>query len=255
LTIVESYSRNLFERLAACHQIAMLLVSEHRAWHWELINSRQRDPRIFKPDNIIFACRAVWSNASKGHVSKLEFSFTGPWQIISSADGGLYNIEHCHCPTWWMKKHTADLTPYPAELIPFKPINGPDSQYSQLHKAIDPHPFKEAGISGFLPLQPFKVPVKLLNGGNHTDFWWLTLSELNNNVDEFPWSSDKECCKYFADDLPFSPDVMYTGPPWEPPMLPLVPEQSTPSITSLAPLIILSPDKLFFISHSIGGSC
>jgi hypothetical protein len=47
---------------------------------------------------------------------------------------------------------------------------------------------------------------------------------------------------------------MYTGPPPEPPVLPLVPEQSTPSITSLAPLIISSPDKLFFISHSIGGS-
>ncbi len=47
---------------------------------------------------------------------------------------------------------------------------------------------------------------------------------------------------------------MYTGPPPEPLVTPLVPEQSTPSITSLAPLIILSPDKRFFISHSIGGS-
>ncbi len=47
---------------------------------------------------------------------------------------------------------------------------------------------------------------------------------------------------------------MYTGPPPEPPVLPLAPEQFTPSITSLAPLVILSPDKLFFISHSIGGS-
>jgi hypothetical protein len=49
---------------------------------------------------------------------------------------------------------------------------------------------------------------------------------------------------------------MYTGPPPEqPPVSPLVPKQSTPSIMSLATLIISSPDKLFFISHSIGGSC
>jgi hypothetical protein len=106
----------------------MLLVSEHRAWHSELINSRQCNPRIYKPDDIIFACRAVWSSASKGCVGKLEFSFTGPWCIIGFADGGSYNIEHCHHPNRQMKKHAADLTPYPAELIPFKPINGPDTQ-------------------------------------------------------------------------------------------------------------------------------
>jgi hypothetical protein len=153
-----------------------------------------------------------------------------------------------------MKKHVADLTPYPAELIPFEPINGPDTKYSQLYKAIEPHPFKEADISGFLPPQPFKVPAKFLNVSNHTDFWWPTLLELNNDVDEFPWSRKEERRKYFEDDTPFCPDIMYTGPPLKPPVSPLVPEQSTPSITSLAPLIISSPDQLFFILHSIGGS-
>ncbi len=48
---------------------------------------------------------------------------------------------------------------------------------------------------------------------------------------------------------------MYTAPPPpEPPVLPHAPEHSTPSITSLVPLIISSPDSLLFISHSIGGS-
>jgi hypothetical protein len=70
----------------------------------------------------------------------------------------------------------------------------------------------------------------------------------------FLWSSDEERQKYFEDDTPFCPDFMYTGPPPEPPVLQLVPECSTPSITPLAPLIISSSDKLFFISHSIGGS-
>jgi hypothetical protein len=65
----------------------------------------------------------------------------------------------------------------------------------------------------------------------------------------------KDGASIFEDDTPFCPDVMYTGPPPEPTVSPLDPEQSTPSITSLAPLIVLSPDKLFFISHSIGGSC
>ncbi len=67
-------------------------------------------------------------------MGKLEFSFTGPWQVIGSADGGSYNIEHCHHPTWRMKKHAADLTPYPVEHISFKPVNGPNTQSSQGHQ-------------------------------------------------------------------------------------------------------------------------
>ncbi len=54
-----------------------------------------------------------------------------------------------------------------------------------------------------------------------------------------------------SDDDPISPPIMYNGPP---PLLPLAskPEPSTPRITTLAPLIILSTDKLFFIAHKIG---
>jgi hypothetical protein len=78
-TTIESYSHDLSERPAVCHKIAILLVSEHCAWHRELINSRQHDPRIYKPNDIAFARRAVRSNASKGYVGKLEFVFTGPW--------------------------------------------------------------------------------------------------------------------------------------------------------------------------------
>ncbi len=231
----------------------MLLVSKHRAWHCELINSRWCDPRVYTPDDIVFACCADWSDALKGCVGKLKFSFTGPWRVLGSAVGGSYNIEHCYHPTQRMKKHTADLAPYLAELIPFKPIDGPDTQYSQLHKVINPHLFKEAGISGFLPPQPFRVPAKFINVSNYTDFWWPTISELNDDIKEFPWSSDEECRQYFEDDTPFCPSIMYTGAPPEPPVLPHVPEHSTPSITSLAPLIISSSDKLFFLSHSIGG--
>ena len=54
-----------------------------------------------------------------------------------------------------------------------------------------------------------------------------------------------------SDNDPISPPVMYNDPP---PLLPLAskPEPSTPTITTLAPLIISSTDKLFFIAHKIG---
>ncbi len=54
-----------------------------------------------------------------------------------------------------------------------------------------------------------------------------------------------------SDDDPISPPVMYNGPP---PLLPIAskPEPSAPTIATLAPLIISSSDKLFFIAHKIG---
>ena len=55
------------------------------------------------------------------------------------------------------------------------------------------------------------------------------------------------------DDPPFSPAVMYNGPPPGPPLTdgtPIAP----PPITILAPKIISSKDKLFFIAHKLGNS-
>ena len=43
---VESYSKQLANRLSACREIAELLVREHCEWHRALINSRRQDPRV-----------------------------------------------------------------------------------------------------------------------------------------------------------------------------------------------------------------
>jgi hypothetical protein len=74
-----------------------------------------------------FAHRATRLDASKGRIGKLEYKFTGPWQIIESLKGASYAIEHCLTPTWKEKKHASDLTLYPSELIPFEPVNGTDT--------------------------------------------------------------------------------------------------------------------------------
>jgi hypothetical protein len=43
--------------------------------------------------NVVFARRAVRSDASRGHVDKLSFSFTGPWGVVASLSGASYEIE------------------------------------------------------------------------------------------------------------------------------------------------------------------
>jgi hypothetical protein len=247
---VESYSKDLAERLGACRKIAMLLVGEQCEWHQELVNSCRWDPHIYFPGDIVFAHHTTCSDAARGWIGKLEYAFTGPWQILEALHGGLYSIEHCHNKKQRDKKHATDLTPYPQELIPFAPINGADTGYGQLHKPIGEHPFKEAGIKGFTPPSPFQVPTGYLDVGVG-DFHWPMLAELNNKLDSFPWRDDKERRLMLSNDVSFYPPVMYTGPPLSPPTMPCH-EDTPPTITTLSPLIISSSDKLFFILSKIG---
>ncbi len=162
LSSVESYSRDLAICLTAFCEVAQLLVHEHQAYHRKLIDSRRPDPCIYSIGKIVFAQRAVRSDVSKEHIDKLIYPFTGPWRITASHKGTSYELEHCSLPNKKMKKHASDLSPYPLELVPCEPINGPDNQYSQLHKPITANPYKEVGIKGFTPPTPFKATSQFL---------------------------------------------------------------------------------------------
>ena len=77
---VASYSRDLAERLAACHEIA-------GCWHRELINARRPNPRTYSVNDIVFARRATRSDSKRGKVDKLIHPFTGPWRVTQSLSG------------------------------------------------------------------------------------------------------------------------------------------------------------------------
>ncbi len=94
-------------------------------------------------------------------VDKLQFAFTGPWCVTALLKGASYKLEHCHKAGQKEKKHVSDLSPYPPELIPFQPVDGADLQYGQPCKTISAYPFKEAGIKGFSPIQPYQVATNL----------------------------------------------------------------------------------------------
>jgi hypothetical protein len=95
------------------------------------------------------------------------------------------------------KKHASNLSPYPLELIPFQPLDGSDTWYGQLHKPITAHPFKEAGINGFNPIQPFKISANFLTTAKFLEFHWSSLSELNDVLFPFHWLSEEECIIIF----------------------------------------------------------
>ncbi len=192
LATVDTYSKQLAECLTACRNIAMLLVREQSEWHLALINSHQQDPCVYLPGDIVFACRATRSDAAHGHVGKLEYAFTDPWRVKASLHGRSYLLENCHNVARTEKKHAANLALYPPEMIPFEPVSGADTRYGKLYKPIREHPFKEAGIKGFIPPSPFQVPANFLDIGDFKDFCWPTLTELINELEPFPWQDDEE---------------------------------------------------------------
>ncbi len=112
---VISYSRELATCLSACHQIASILVEEHRCWHRKLVDSRWRDPHIYHERDIVFSRRATRSNTKCGLVDKLQYSFTSPWKVVTSLPGGSYELEHCLNSKRRDKKHASALSPYPLE--------------------------------------------------------------------------------------------------------------------------------------------
>jgi hypothetical protein len=246
---VESYSRDLATCLSALCDVAHLLIQEQRAYHWELVNSRRPDPRTYSVGNVVFARRTVCSNSSKGRVDKLQYAYTGPWQITAILKGASYELEHCSTPTRKDKKHASNLSPYPLELIPFQPVKGSDTCYGQLHKPIKANPFKEAGIDRFKPFSPFKVTAQYLTTDTAFAFHWPSLSELNDEMPELKLMSEDERWLYLSGDSISTLPVMYTGLPSVAPSysLPAIPELSI-----LTQFVIKSLDLLFFISHSIG---
>ena len=97
-------------------------------------------------------------------------------------DGASYELEHTKLPNRKDKKHASNLSPYPARLIAFEPMDEPDNRYGQLHKPISATTFNEAGIKfneasvhGFIPLSPYR-PQDVHNLGNllipEKEFCW-----------------------------------------------------------------------------------
>jgi hypothetical protein len=119
--------------------------------------------------------------------------FTRPWRIVASLPGALHKLEFASNPKQRKKKHASNLSPYPPELIPFQPVDGPDkNQYSQLYKPIGNSPYKEARIKSFESPQPFAIAAHFAHQGDFCYFHFPTLSKLNDKFEPFPWLNDNE---------------------------------------------------------------
>ena len=133
--------------------IARELINTHRIYHHEYINSRRPNQRLYPVGDVVFVRRSVKSVKKRGLVGKLMNAFTGPWRILSKLHGSSYEVEHVqtHRVT---KRYAAHLSPFPLEMIPFKPVDGPDNRYGQIYTPMRANLYSDAGIKG---LEPYRA--------------------------------------------------------------------------------------------------
>jgi hypothetical protein len=165
----------------------------------------------------------------RGQVDKLTYPFTGPWRITTKLHGASYELEHCATKSK-ENKHASNLSPYPIELIPFKPLDDADNQYTQLYQTFNKHPYKEAGTKGFTPPTTFLLPAQFLCTNKDLSFKWPTLAKLNNELFLNLCQADRDDIAV-VDDMVESAPGFYTGPPPATPTCSLPP---SPTANSLA---------------------
>ena len=244
--------------LACGRDIARELIHAHRAWHREYVNSKRPNPRLYAVGDSVFAKRAVKSNKKRGLVGKLMDAYTGPWSITSKLKGSSYGIKHRDTGIE-SKRHAAHISPFPDELLPFLPVDGPDNQYGQIHTPMKKNPYQNAGLKGFEPCQPYKTAAAMTLAVEEEIIKFPTLAELNEEC--FEWEEGEEDLVQDDESLCTVIEIFaltrsqtasakrIPPPPREAP-----PASTVPAIGPLTANILASRDKLFFIAHAIPGS-
>ena len=70
--------------------------------------------------------------------------------MTAKLSGSSYELRHT-VTTHIDKRHAANVSPFPHQLLLFALIDGPDNRYDQMHVPIKADPYKEASTKGFLP--------------------------------------------------------------------------------------------------------
>jgi len=141
-------------------------------------------------------------------------------------------------------------------MIAFQPLDGADNRYGQINKPIAAEPFASAGLKGFYPSNPYQLEATAASNllTPIEPFHWPTLSELTDNF--LQWEKDKsyQRCKRaeFEAHFEWVPNLLHGIAPGPSPAAPQVSIPASPSLEALHAVLVLSDDKLSFISVSIG---
>ena len=67
-------------------------------------------------------------------------AWTGPWIVRKKLKGGSYEVQHSDTNKVG-KRHSAMMSPFPDELLPFLPVDGPDNVFVKTHTPFQTYTF------------------------------------------------------------------------------------------------------------------
>ena len=157
--------------------------------------------------------------------------YPGPWEITKKSAGNSYELKHRDTGKPG-KRHAAHLSPFPRELLPCLTADGADNRFGQLHVPIQSDPYKNAGIKGFTPTQPFNFTHICIAHSAATDIiHFPSLAELNIKL--FDWHHGKEEALAADESLYIELDVSATHLTIQPPPNP-APVLASPRVPTSA---------------------
>ena len=262
---VRSFADDLTILLEKCREIYILLIQEQRALHREYRNSQLNNPKKFKVGDIVFTNVQLQSKSSKGQVKKLTYTRRGPYEIVKNHPSGSYDLQLVSSSSQTtIKKHGSELILCPKSLIPHQNTESSDHIFSELNKKSIENPFSRAHIQGYQPVKPWETAAAATAQLTSSDTPDLppfpSVEQLDSEYDSWPESGNPFSTDKSSDHISsLGNDVMdsqhdishhsddntntYQA-------LPII----TPaplSFSTLIQSIIMSDDKLFFISYQL----
>jgi hypothetical protein len=220
-------------------QVLRLLTEERRATHRERANE-SRSPITYAIGDLVMAKVQVNSDASSGTVAKLSYRKRGPYEIVESTGFGAYLVRrHGHPSAPLLKYPTQALSPLPPALLPCTPIDTPDFRYLNHSHAPLPHPLRS----------PFNIQM-------YNNMWFTSsLPADHPPLFEFRDVPDTDASPPDSPSLPLSIASIPARAAIpvcdsDDPSVPITPTTGT----ALHAAILLSVDRLFFISYCPAGT-
>ena len=139
-TSVLEYIKHTGQHINFVRQVVALVVEIRRQVHRDSVNTGCSAPSSFTIDDLVLICVQVQSNAELNRVAKLSYQVRGPFRIISHSAGS-YQVVPLHLPNSNPLSCPSHLlSPLPAGILPYTPVDSSDFRYLNHSHALLPIP-------------------------------------------------------------------------------------------------------------------
>ena len=151
----KTYAANQGRLLLHTIKTIALCINKSRSYHRKRLNELRPDPCPYVIGNLVLARCSVKSDNGKNIIDKTTFAYTSPCVVTKKLKDTPYKVTHAISKKI-TSKHATHMSPVPPDIQAFVSLDSVDSCYGQLYRTNNRDAYKQGGIEGFLPNNPFK---------------------------------------------------------------------------------------------------